>query len=165
MTLGQSGIVSIYNPQTQTSIVDKADSTSKIPSTAWVNDWFTNILDTSSLVWALAQTFTIGIRTNSINPITTSGTIQIGNSGTTNIGNIALGATDKVNIAGGTNITGSELFLGSTTLTRAFLRGVDVNINQRVGNINIGADTVASNRLPPMTQNYVSRLHSNITLF
>jgi hypothetical protein len=100
-----------------------------------------------------ALTYTPSTDTLSVGTLTTASNCTIGNSlstftvnsGTSNIGNGGLGATDKVNIAGGTNISGSELFLGSTTLTRAFLRGVDVNINhQRAGNINIGADTLIS---------------------
>ena len=88
------------------------------------------------------------IQTGSGNGLCTIGnslSTTIINSGITNISNGGMAATDKVNICGGTNASGSELFLGSTSLTRAFLRGIDVNINhQRVGNINIGADTVAS---------------------
>lgn len=235
----------IYNPILSTTVPANTDNSTKIISTAWINNWFGYVLNNLTLTWALVQTFTLGILTNSINPINVGGTLQIGqgsttnnveiasqasrsvilhlgdgdnntsgggvhigngvdssnnvqilngaygatgvagqvniltgthnalatggnvnihtgtckgistignslstttiNSAITNIANNGMAATDKVNICGGANATGSELFLGSTTLTRAFLRGVDVNINhQRAGNINIGADTLIS---------------------
>ena len=69
------------------------------------------------------------------------GTVFIGNStsGTdinsniTNIGTTGLSATGRVNIGTGNNSTGSEMYLGSTSLTNLFLRGSEVKINEAGG--------------------------------
>ena len=59
-----------------------------------------------------------------------------------NIGNTGLSATGVVNIASGTNVAGSEMFLGSTTLSKCYIRGGDVNINHTTGaNIYMGSTT------------------------
>ena len=59
-----------------------------------------------------------------------------------NIGNTAGNpATNGVNIASGTNVAGSSVFIGSETLTTSYIRGINVNINhQTLKNTNIGSD-------------------------
>ena len=76
--------VGIYNANVLNLIADPTDNSTTIPSTSWVNLWFANVLNTTELVWMLAQTFTLGVLTNSINPILSSGTLQIGQGSTTN---------------------------------------------------------------------------------
>jgi hypothetical protein len=123
------------------------------------------------------------------------GTVFIGNSTTgstdinsniTNIGTTGLTATGRVNIASGTNVTGSELYLGSTTLTRSYIRAGDVNINHLtggninmgnstsgttniIGNVTLGADaltnpTAASTNITIGTANSAFRLYTPITI-
>jgi hypothetical protein len=90
-----------------------------------------------------------------------SGTNQIfigANNKTTNISgsivNIAdtgLSATGRVKIASGTNVTGSEVTIGTTTLTNLFLRGNEVKINEAgggtvfIGNPTTGSTDINSN--------------------
>ena len=82
-----------------------------------------------------------------------SGVINIGSiNKTTNIsGSVisiadsGLSATGKLYIASGTNVAGSEIIMGSTTLTRNYIRGGDVNINHLTGgNTNIGNNTTGT---------------------
>jgi hypothetical protein len=105
------------------------------------------------------QTGNIAIGTNNA---VLSGTNQIfigANNKTTNISgsivNIAdtgLSATGRVNIATGTNVTGSEVTIGTTTLTNLFLRGNEVKINEAgggtvfIGNPTTGTTDINSNR-------------------
>jgi len=85
---------------------------------------------------------TTGSATTTIGNILSTTTIS---SDITNIGTQNLTAAGKVNIASGTNVTGSELYLGSTTLTRSYIRAGDVNINHLTGgNTNIGNNTTGT---------------------
>ena len=93
-----------YNPSTNTLTATNVTVTGTLTAT-----------DTLSVgTLTAASNCTIG---NSLSTFTV-------NAETTNIGNYGLGATDKVNIAGGINTAESELTMGSTTLTRTFLRAV-----------------------------------------
>ena len=85
-----------------------------------------------------------------------SGVIHIGSiNKTTNISgnsvNIAttgIPATGRVNIATGTNTAESEVWMGSTTLSRCYIRAGDVNINHLTGGSTyIGNNTTGSTNI------------------
>jgi hypothetical protein len=138
---------------------------------------------------------TIGNGTVNINTTGTGNTI-IGNatgsaytaieSNRTNIGTTGLSATGYVNIATGTNTTGSEVFMGSTSLTKCYIRAGDVNINHLtggniymgnstsgttniIGNVTLGANaltnpTAQSTNITIGTANSAFRLYTPITI-
>ena len=68
-----------------------------------------------------------------------------------NIADAGLSAAGRVNIATGTNTTGSEVTIGTTTLTNLFLRGNEVKINEAgggtvfIGNPTTGTTDINSN--------------------
>jgi hypothetical protein len=71
---------------------------------------------------------------------TTSGSTDI-NSKITNIGTTGLSATGRVNIATGTNATGSQVNIGSDSLPENIIKGKSVLINSQTGwDTSIGAD-------------------------
>ena len=110
-----------------------------------------------------------------------------GEGGTLKIANEGLLSTSKILIASSnTNAVGSEVYVGSTSLTRCFIRAVDVNINHLtgyniymgspdngitsiVGNVTLGANaltvpTAASTNITLGTANSVFRLYTPITI-
>ena len=71
-----------------------------------------------------------------------------GDKGIVNIANNGLVAGARVNIATGTNATNTEMTLGSTTLSKCFIRGGDVNINHTTGgSIYMGSDTTGTTNI------------------
>ena len=76
--------------------------------------------------------------------------LQIGgDAGFVNIANTGLSATSKILIGSAVNATGSEMFLGSPTLSRMYIRGGDVNINHTISanSTNIGTDTAGTTNI------------------
>jgi len=169
LTIGEGGggtkTVSLYYPYLAVALLDPADNTALIPSTSWVNSWFANILNTTSLVWILGQTFNAGIQTNTINPTTASGTIQIGQTGVISLGN----PSSRLDVSCATNIlTGTDASSFCNVLTGTMLAGtvagqVNIltgshnatasggNINMRSGNCK-GTATIG-NSLSTLTMN------------
>ena len=148
----------------------------------------TNISGSAINMSGLININTPGTTTTTIGNIQSttniSGTVNI-NSDITNIGTAGLSATGKVNIASGTNVAGSEIIMGSTTLTKCYIRGGDVNINHTtganifmgsttgggtniIGNVTLGADTLInptaqSTNITIGTANSMLRLYTPIT--
>jgi hypothetical protein len=124
LTIGEGGggtkTVRLYYPYLAVAILDAADDTGRIPSTSWVQLWFGNIINNLSLTWANAQTFTLGIVTNSIKCITTSGILNINSVEMGTGGVIICGGstqTSGVTIGNTNGITTNKIDIGSQTKT------------------------------------------------
>ena len=112
--------VALYSPTTNVPVLSSTDNSIKIPNTSWVQNWFGNVVNTISLSWALAQTFTLGILTNSIKCITTSGTLNINSVDSATGGVIICGGpsqTSGVTIGNTNGITSNKIDIGSQTKT------------------------------------------------
>jgi hypothetical protein len=94
VTLGSATntAVNIYKPKSLTAILSPEDNSTNIPSTSWVQSFWTNIKDNVSTTFYYLQTFTSGIETLLINPLT----------GSTNFNICSVdGTTQDVNILNG----------------------------------------------------------------
>jgi len=112
--------VTLYAPQTVVPVLSSTDNSFKMPNTAWVQSWFGNILNNMSLIWALAQTFTLGVVTNSIKCITTSATLNINSVDSGTGGVIICGGpsqTSGVTIGNNNGITSNKIDIGSQNKT------------------------------------------------
>jgi len=181
LTIGEGGggtkTVSLYYPYLAVAILDAADDTGRVPSTSWVQLWFGTIVNTISLSWALAQTFTLGILTNSINCITTSGILNINSVEMGTGGVIICGGptqTSGVTIGNTNGITTNKIDIGSQTKTLS-LTGSTIDLItpfrpfysypiavDRIGEVKTG--TLA---LSPPIQNFITtiaQVYSTITL-
>jgi len=110
--------VTLYAPQTIVPVLSSTDNSFKMPNTAWVQSWFGNIINNMSLIWALAQTFTLGIVTNSIKCITTSSTLNINSVDSATGGVIICGGpsqTSGITIGNNNGITTNKIDIGSLT--------------------------------------------------
>ena len=133
LTIGEGGgtkSVSLYYPTLAVAILDPADNTGRIPSTSWIQSWFANIVNTNNLSWALVQTFTLGILTNSIKCTTTSGTLSI---------NSVDSATGGIIIGGGPSQT-TGITIGNnngTTINKIDIGSVNKNLTLNGSNIDV----------------------------
>ena len=73
-----------------------------------------------------------------------------GDKGIVNIANNGLVAGARVNIASGTNAANTEMYLGSNSLTKCYLRASDVNI---LGAVNIGSKTSGTSGITKLLSN------------
>jgi len=130
-----------------------------------------------SLIWALAQTFTLGILTNSIKCITTSGTLNINSVDSATGGVIICGGpsqTSGVTIGNTNGITTNKIDIGSLTKNLT-LNGSNIDLAQSlrpvysypIGVDKIGNITTGILALSPPVQNFISstaQVYSTITL-
>jgi hypothetical protein len=115
ITIGELGgvkAVYLYTPTLSNAILDLTDSTFKIPSTQWVTLWFGNLLTTTGLSWTMAQIFNGGVKTDSLVPLTSSGTLSIAPSSTA----ITIGTSQANTNTVGIGASGSIISIpGATT--------------------------------------------------
>jgi hypothetical protein len=107
ITIGNSSSTAnnIWIPVLASTAPANTDNSTKIPSTAWVQSWFANVIDTFSITWVYPQTFFSGIVSNSMNATGTGQNLLIGNNITA--GNIIIGQYlnpfGSLQLAGGLN--------------------------------------------------------------
>ena len=169
--------VALYSPTTNVPVLSSTDNSIKIPNTSWVNSWFGNIVNNMSLIWALAQTFTLGIVTNSIKCITTSGTLNINSVDSGTGGVIICGGptqTSGVTIGNNNGITSNKIDIGSQTKTLS-LTGSTIDLatalrpfySYPIGVDKIGEIKTGTYAPSPPVQNFITSIplvYSTITL-
>jgi len=139
VTLGSATntAVNIYKPKSMTVIASPVDNSTNIPSTSWVYSFWNNIKDNVSTTFFYLQTFTSGIETLLINPLT----------GSTNFNICSVdGTTQNVNILNGVYGLGTsrgnlKICCGEDTDTDLTKNSVEIltgNGYSNYGNLTIG---------------------------
>ena len=156
LNIGAAGSsISIYNPTSSSSIVDTADNSAKLPSTSWVQLWFSNIQSNVSLSWSQVQDF-VSLRTNLITPrvANTAFNIYSADNERSNI-NILCGEYSGTTSAGNLNIMSGIMGALNTNGNLKIQDGTSTggtSIGNALSSLDLKAGTITLYK--PFTPNY-----------
>ena len=153
-------------PLITSTILASTNNSTSIPTTAWVNSWFLNILLYVSNVWTLIQTFAGGILLNSISTIAITDTLTLASTQTT--GNILIGngasRTGGIVIGGnGAAASASTITIGSSTTTSAFNGSTIFSTNPKITSLLVNSDNSSSIPSTAWVRTYVGTTLANIS--
>jgi hypothetical protein len=156
LSIGASGsTISIYNPTSSSIILATDDNTTKIPTTSWIQLWFTNIVTSVSLSWGQVQDF-VSINTNLITPRVANTDFNIYSSANerSNV-NILCGEYNSMTAAGNLNIMSGIMGAGNTNGNINIQTGTstgDMIIGNNKSSLDLKAGTITLYK--PLSLNY-----------